>query len=132
MVTEREEHLLQHHMALALLQLALDQIQSTVWATDTDLLIHIIANGGLPTTYHGVHWDVGKTVYEIFKTEDPEDPAIAAHLGAVAGKASEVRLSGGFANMFLRVVPLYDESEQEVLGCISILNNVGTERSLGG
>ncbi|MEO7453505.1 MAG: hypothetical protein ABIV13_01935, partial [Fimbriimonadales bacterium] len=52
-----------------------------------------------------------------------ESPA-AGHLGAVKGKESEVRLKGEFANMFLRVMPLHDEAELEVLGCISILNTV--------
>lgn len=110
--------------ALALLHLAMDQIKSTVWATDRDLTIHIIANGELPSTHFGVKWDVGKTVYEIFKTKDKNDPAVAAHLNAIAGKASEQRLEGEFANMFLRVLPLADDNGA-VMGCISILNSVG-------
>jgi hypothetical protein len=123
-VAEKERGLLEYRAALALLHLAMDQIKSTVWATDSDLLIHIIANGELPSTHCGVSWEVGKTVYEIFKTDDHNDPAVAAHLGAISGAESEVRLQGEFKDMLLRVMPLRDESDTEVMGCISILNTV--------
>src|SRR5512140_2785578 len=45
MVETHERIVLEHRAALALLQLAMDQIKSTVWATDRDLKIHIVANG---------------------------------------------------------------------------------------
>jgi len=124
MVAEQERSVLELRAALALLHLAMDQIKSTAWATDTELSIHIIANGEYPSTHCGVVWEVGKTVYEIFKTTDPTHPAVAAHLAAIDGKESEVRLRGEFANMFLRVIPLSDEAGEN-MGCISILNSVG-------
>jgi DNA-binding CsgD family transcriptional regulator len=120
----QERGLVDLRAALALLHLAMDQIKSTVWATDRDLAIHIIANGEFPSTHSGVVWDVGKTVYEIFKTDDKSNQAVAAHLSGLDGKESSVRLTGDFANMILRVVPLKDEAGG-VLGCISILNSVG-------
>ena len=122
-VAERERDI-EFRTALALLHLAIDQIQSTVWATDKDMTINILANGELPSSRYGVTWEVGKTVYEIFKTEDKANPAVAAHLGALAGSASSLRLSGEFAGMFLRVLPLADEVG-EVICCISILTSVG-------
>lgn len=125
LVAEREQGVIELKAALALLHLAMDQIKSTVWATDLDLTLNILANGEYPSTHFGVLWEVGKTVYEIFKTKDQSHPAVQAHLNARAGIESEIRLSGEFANMFLRVIPLTDESE-EVMGCISILNSVGS------
>lgn len=125
LIAQQEKGVLELKAALALLHLAMDQIKSTVWATDNDLSIHIIANGEFPSTHFGVKWEVGKTVYEIFKTQDPKDLAIAAHLLALQGKESEVRLTGEFSNMFLRVMPLTDESH-EVMGSIGILNSVDT------
>jgi len=124
MVAEKERGVLELRAALALLHLAMDQIKSTVWATDKDLRIHIIANGEFPSTHFGVKWEVGKTVYEIFKTKDPAHQAVAAHLAALGGSQSEMRLQGEFEMMFLRVMPLTDEAG-EVMGCISILNGVG-------
>jgi DNA-binding CsgD family transcriptional regulator len=123
-VAEKERGVLELRAAFALLHLAMDQIKSTVWATDKDLSIHIIANGEFPSTPFGVKWGVGKTVYQIFKTKDKSDLAVAAHLGALKGAQTGVRLEGEFANMFLRVIPLLDEAN-EIMGCISILNGVG-------
>lgn len=124
LVANKERDVLDLRAALALLHLAMDQIKSTVWATDRDLSIHIIANGEFPRTHFGVIWEVGKTVYEIFKTSDPSDPAVAAHLAALLGEETEVRLDGEFSNLLLRVLPLTDEAG-DIMGCISILNSVG-------
>jgi DNA-binding CsgD family transcriptional regulator len=123
-VADKERSVLELRAALALLHLAMDQIKSTVWAADKNLSIHIIANGEYPSTHFGVKWEVGKTVYEIFKTKSRTNDAVAAHLAALNGAESSVRLSGEFANMFLRVIPLIDEVG-DIMGCISILNSVG-------
>jgi DNA-binding CsgD family transcriptional regulator len=106
---------------LAMLHLAMDHVQSTFWSTDKDLRIHYVANGELASTRFGVKWEDGKTVYEIFKTTDKAHLAIAAHLDALAGTQSEQRLTGEFADMILRVVPIADEFG-EVICCIGILN----------
>jgi DNA-binding CsgD family transcriptional regulator len=124
LVEAKERSLLDLRAALALLHLAMDQIKSTVWATDHDLAIHIIANGEVPSTHCGVKWEVGKSVFEIFKTRDPANLAVKAHTDALNGLESEVRLTGEFSNMHLRVMPLRDEAD-EIMGCISILNVVG-------
>ncbi|MFZ4507751.1 MAG: response regulator transcription factor [Fimbriimonas sp.] len=125
LVTEKEKGVLELRAALALLHLAMDQIKSTVWATDLELNIHIIANGQFPSTHFGVTWELGKSIYDIFKTRDPENLAVAAHLAALQGKETTARLEGEFSNMFLRVIPLSDETGAETIGCISILNRVG-------
>src|SRR5580700_8158925 len=91
-VADKERGVLELRAALALLQMAMDQIKSTVWATDNDLSIHIVANGEFPSTHFGVRWEVGKSVYEIFKTKDPKDLGVAAHLSALKGIETEVRL----------------------------------------
>lgn len=125
LLLSKERDLLDLRAALALLNLAMDQIQSTVWATDRDLRIHIIANGEFPATHFGVLWEIGKTVQEIFKTTDPSHPAIAAHLRALDGKESVQQLTGEFKTLTLRVLPLRDEADDStIIGCISILNSV--------
>ena len=123
-IAEKERGALELRAALALLHLAMDQIQSTVWAVDKDLSIQIIANGEFPSTHFGVKWEEGKTVYEVFKTRDSNDLAVAAHLAALSGEERTVRLEGEFSQMFLRVAPLSDEAG-EIVGCVSILNSVG-------
>ncbi len=123
-IAEKEHSLLEVRASLALLQLAMDQIQSTVWATDKDLMLSIIANGEMPRTHCGVLWETGKTVYEIFKSKDPNHPPIAAHLAALDGKETTLRLEGEFKNMILKALPLRDES-QDIMGSIGIMNYVG-------
>lgn len=126
LLVSKERDLLDLRASLALLSLAMDQIKSTVWATDGNLTIQIIANGQYPSTHFGVLWEVGKTVQQIFKTDNAKHPAIAAHLEALKGQESVQRLTGEFASMSLRVLPLRDEHDDtNVIGCISILNSVG-------
>ncbi len=126
LLMEKERNLLDLRTSLALLTLALDQIKSTVWATDRDLRIQILANGEFPAVHFGVLWEVGKTVQEIFKTDDPSDLAIKAHRRALKGESSLNQLTGEFSKLSLRVSPLRDEADPSVIvGCISILNSVG-------
>ncbi len=120
-IAQKEKRLLEKHAAL--LQLAMDSIKSTVWATDTNLTIYALANGDFPATHFGVCWEVGKTVYEIFKTNDPKDIAIAAHIAALKGNKTEVSLTGEFIGMTLRVLPLTEDGG-EIIGCVAIINSV--------
>ena len=120
-IAEKERSVVDLRAALALFHLAMEQIKSTVWATDSDLVIRVIANGEFPSTHYGVTWEVGKSVYEIFKTQDDEYPGVACHLAALRGEDCSARLEDEFAKLSLRVMPLRDESS-EVMGCVAILN----------
>ncbi|MEX2242974.1 MAG: helix-turn-helix transcriptional regulator [Fimbriimonadaceae bacterium] len=124
LVADRDLSLVEVRASLALLQLALDQIRSAVWATDMHLNIHILTNGAMPTSHCGVVWETGKTVYDIFKSDDKDHPPVAAHLNALKGKETTVRLKGEFSKMILKALPVFDESE-EIMGCIGIMNYVG-------
>ncbi len=123
-VADKEHALLEVRASLALLHLAMEQIKSAVWATDMDLQLSVIANGEMPKSHFGVVWEVGKSVYDIFKSTDPLHPPIAAHLGALQGGETTVRLEGEFNKMILKALPLRDEG-QEIMGCIGIMNYVG-------
>jgi DNA-binding CsgD family transcriptional regulator len=123
-IADREHSLLGLRAELALLGLAMEQIQSAVWATDKDLLVSIIANGEMPSMHCGVIWETGKTVYQIFKSDDPAHPPVAAHLAALNGEETTIRLEGEFSKMVLKALPLRDEA-QEIMGCIGIMNYVG-------
>jgi DNA-binding CsgD family transcriptional regulator len=124
LVKDKEHSILEMRASLALLQLAMDQIKSTVWATDKDLKINILVNGVLPSSHGGVRWETGKTIYQIFKSKDPKYPPIKAHLQALKGKSASLRLEDEFSSMVLQAVPLRGESE-EIIGCIGIMNYVG-------
>ena len=123
-IAEKEHSFLEARASLALLELAMEQIKSTVWATDQDLRLYMIANGVMPMTHNGVVWEAGKSVWEIFKSDDPSHPAVAAHLAALKGKETTLRLTGEFSKMILRAMPLHDDDEN-IMGCIGIMNYVG-------
>lgn len=124
LIADRESALLELRASLSLFHLAMEQIKSAVWATDRNLKLYIVANGEMPTTHFGVVWEPGKTVYEIFKSSDPKNPPVAAHLNALQGEQSVLRLEGEFNKMILQALPLRDESE-EIVGSIGIMNYVG-------
>jgi DNA-binding CsgD family transcriptional regulator len=123
-VAEKERGVIELRAALALLHLAMDQIRSVVWATDRQLTIQIMANGEFTSVHHRLNWEVGKTIFEVFKASDQKDAVVAAHLSALAGAEVDARLEGELSKTFLRVVPLADEAG-DVIGCIGIFNCVG-------
>jgi DNA-binding CsgD family transcriptional regulator len=120
-IAEKERSVVDLRAALALFHLAMEQIRSTVWATDSDLIIRVIANGEFPSIHFGVTWEIGKSVYEIFKTDDDSHPGVACHLAALRGEDCNARLSDEFAKASVRVMPLRDESDN-VMGCVAIMN----------
>ena len=128
-IAEREHSLLEFRATLALFQLAMEQIKSTVWATDLDLIVHVIANGEFPSTHFGIEWAVGKTIYEMFGASNSNNDAVNAHLSALEGHESSLRLCGAFETMVLRVIPLYAETDT-VMGVIGILNSVGGDQGI--
>lgn len=122
LVAEKEQSDSDLRAALELLNLAVDEVKWTVWATDCDLVIQIVAVGETPHLPQEKAWKPGKTVQEVFKADDLDDPAIVAHAEAIDGAETEIHLKGDFAHLVLRTMPLRDEDE-EVIGCIGILSS---------
>ncbi len=126
LLIEKDQVLIEVRAELALLQLAMEQFKSTVWATDRDLMINLIGNGEYASSRFGVPWEVGKTVQQIFKTDDVADLAVAAHLKALQGEEVVQRLVGEFRNLSLHVQPLKDDGNI-VIGCLSVLSSIPGE-----
>lgn len=119
-IAKKEHTIVELRAALALMQLAMDQLQSLVWATDLDLTVQLIGNIGHSNPRFGGVWEVGRTIFELFGTDDREQPAIAAHLAALVGKETKVQLTGELKDLCLIVSPLPDDSG-ETIGCISLV-----------
>lgn len=106
----------------ALLSVTQGQIQSTIWTTDRDLKIQ--AHSQIEKIHLALAESTGKSVQDIFKTQDLEHPVVAAHLRALEGHESTQRLTGDYSNLNLHVMPLWDETDgKAVVGCISILTS---------
>lgn len=120
---ENERLLRELRSERSLLQFALKRERSTVWSTDRNLRLQVVSNGELPSFSTGVHWERGKTVYEVFKCNDPRHPVIAAHLAALKGKETVQKLDGDFSQRILTTLPMGSaEQPAEIQGCIGILN----------
>ncbi|HLO98799.1 MAG TPA: helix-turn-helix transcriptional regulator [Fimbriimonas sp.] len=122
-LVKKEKENLELRTELALTQVAMDRIQSTVWATDNQFRIYLLANGEFPSKTFGWKWEVGKRVDELFESAKSNHLAISAHEAALQGQESSVRLAEEYSQVILRVLPLREESE-DIVGCVSIINIV--------
>jgi DNA-binding CsgD family transcriptional regulator len=117
---EREREVVELRAALALLHHSMDRIGSTVWATDEHLIIHITSRSDVTAGRFAPLLEVGKSVYEVFRTDDSKHPPVAAHLTALDGIECSVNLGAEYENQSLHVVPLRDDNNL-VLGCVSMI-----------
>jgi DNA-binding CsgD family transcriptional regulator len=124
LLVARDEERVSLRATLALVNLALERMRCTVWATDVDLRVTLMSSGEDSDTRYGVAWEVGETVQRIFKTDDVNHPAVSAHFRALQGEEVVERLTAAQGNLILRTLPLRDEVEPSVVvGCISILTS---------
>lgn len=119
-IATREHQLLDLRAALSLLQLAMDQLRSGVWATDSQLRLLMLANGEIPHFHDRLNWQVGNTIYQVVGSEDADHPIISAHLAALKGKevTTTFGLNGDKLSMYVK--PLLDD-EEEIVGCMGVL-----------
>ena len=122
-IDRRQHALLDLHAALSLLQLAMDQLRSAVWATDKELCVSVIANGEIPHFHKNMAWEVGQTIYEVFDTKDQGHPAVAAHLSALLDVPKETRLAVNGETLLVSVRPLKEE-DGVIIGCIGVMTSL--------
>ncbi|HLK13880.1 MAG TPA: LuxR C-terminal-related transcriptional regulator [Fimbriimonadaceae bacterium] len=111
------------HAAIELLLAATGRTRSVIWATDLEFHIHTLARGEPPPALTDAASKTGSTIFDVFKSDDPAHPAIAAHRRAVKGEECAVELGGEFAGSCLRVRPMTDETGATI-GCVAILSSV--------
>jgi len=126
-IVRRQHALLDLRAALSLLQLAMDQLRSAVWATDKQLRISVIANGEMPQFHKNMHWAVGKTIYDVFDTDQDEHIAVAAHLRALKGDPAESQIEVNGAMLLISVRPLQEE-DGDIIGCIGVMTSLGGDK----
>jgi hypothetical protein len=120
-IAKRQSVILDLNSALALLQLAMEELRSAVWSTDLNLRISVIANGEIPNFHKVMDWEVGKTIHEVFHTTSNDHPAVAAHFSAVNGVDAETAIAVNGDEMVLTVKPLRDEDDS-IIGCIGVMS----------
>lgn len=111
----------------------LSQVPAIIWVTDGDLRLTWWTGGGIDSMELAPAEQIGVDIYSFLDTDDPQNPAIAAHRAALGGNPSsyEVEREGLFFTA--HVGPHYDSAGTitGVVGVsIEITDRVRAEREL--
>lgn len=84
-----------------------EQMPAALWSTDEGLRMTMTLGGALDDMHLRASEVVGKTLFDVFGTEDPEFAPIAAHLKALTGAVpGPLRWTGWGRTLEVRIVPL--------------------------
>ena len=119
----RDQERVDLRAALALVNLALEQTGVTVWATDQELRISILANGESSSTHFGFSWELGESVEDAFVASDLAHAAVSAHERALLGETVVEQIGV----QTLKVMPMTDEAGA-VIGCVGTLTGDQTRQ----
>ena len=99
----------------------LDRLPAIVWTTDRELRTTFSAGGGLTQLglASGEVSLLGTPITAYFQTDDPNHPAIAAHLRALKGESSPLEMHWFGRFYHSRIEPLRDQDEN-ITGTIGL------------
>jgi PAS domain S-box-containing protein len=100
-----------------------DRVPVIVWSTDENLCVTSITGAGLATI--GLHPKdvVGLSVRDYFGSNDPEAPALLAHLRALRGESTHLAMGYKDREYELHVEPLYDDAAR-IIGSAGVALDV--------
>jgi PAS domain S-box-containing protein len=116
-----------------LLRLIVEQMPAVVWSTDLDLRLTSSEGGGLTALGHKPGQFVGVTLFDFFRTTDPEFVPLAAHRKALLGESVsfEVEWSGRTYASHCEPLRNPDNTIRGVIGvALDITRQKRTEREL--
>ena len=120
--TERDE-------GRARLGMIIEKMPAVLWTTDRDLRFTSSVGAGLEHLGLKPNQMVGSTIYDYFRTDDPEFPVIVAHRRALAGEATSYEIEWQNRDFESHVQPLRD-AEGEVVGVIGVALDITDRRHL--
>lgn len=120
--TERDE-------GRARLGMIIEKMPAVLWTTDRDLRFTSSVGAGLEHLGLKPNQMVGSTIYDYFRTDDPEFPVIVAHRRALAGEATSYEIEWQNRGFESHVQPLRD-AEGEVVGVIGVALDITDRRHL--
>jgi PAS domain S-box-containing protein len=115
------------------LQLIVNQMPAVLWSTDTDLRLTSSDGAGLTSLGHKPNQFVGVTLFDFFRTTDPEFLPLVAHRKALLGESVsfEVEWSGRTYASHCEPLRNPDNSIKGVIGiALDITRQKRTEREL--
>jgi diguanylate cyclase (GGDEF)-like protein/PAS domain S-box-containing protein len=109
-------------------RLLIEQMPAVLWSTDVDLKFTSWSGGGLSALGIDPVPSIGMSLFEFFKTDDPEARPIAAHRRALAGESVAYEGSWWNRTFEVHVEPLKD-GRGRVTGAVGVAVDI-TDRKL--
>jgi diguanylate cyclase (GGDEF)-like protein/PAS domain S-box-containing protein len=108
------------------LRLVAEQAPAILWSSDLDLRFTALAGAGLAPFAQATNGLVGLSLYEYFRTDDRELPAIAAHLRALRGEPAHYQQAWDGRDFECHVEPLRG-ADGTIIGTVGLALDI-TER----
>lgn len=107
----------------ARLSVMVDKMPAVLWTADSQLQIKSAMGAGLAAMGLPAREAVGLSLFDFFRTQDPEFPAISAHRKALAGEAIAFETTWDTRSFESHVQPLRDE-DGAIQGVIGVALDV--------
>jgi len=119
----------ERHEGETRLSVMIEKMPVVLWTTDKELRFTSSMGAGLKALGLRTNEVVGKSLYEYFRTEDQEFPAIAAHRRALEGDPGTFEIEWEKRALEAHVQP-FQSNEGEVLGAIGVALDVTDRQRL--
>jgi PAS domain S-box-containing protein len=113
----------------ARLEVMIENMPAVLWTTDLNLRFTSSAGAGLKALGLRKNETVGKSLFEYFRTDDPEFAPIAAHRQALAGESITYELEWQKRVFESHVQPLRS-SEGEIIGVVGVALDITDRQHL--
>jgi PAS domain S-box-containing protein len=117
------------HEGRTRLGVMIDKMPAVLWTTDTNLRFTSCVGAGLAALGLRSNELVGQTIFDYYRTNDPQFPAIAAHKKALEGESNTYEMTWQKLVFESHVQPMYS-SEGELLGVIGVGLDITDRRQL--
>jgi PAS domain S-box-containing protein len=111
------------------LRFVMSQLPGILWTVDEQLRLTLALGSGFAEIGIVANHDVGKTLFELFNTTDPEFEPIKLHYRALAGESINTLFKRGRFHLEAHLDPFRDK-EGRIVGVIGVLIDVTEQRSL--
>ena len=108
------------------------QLPIVVWTTDLVLTFTSSDGSGLDELGLGPNQIVGLTLFDLFDTDDPRLPVIAAHLRALASQTVSFEMHLGDRIFHGRVSPLEDAGGEQIGTICAVLEDANAGSAVPG
>jgi PAS domain S-box-containing protein len=129
MLEDLERTQIQRHEDETRLGVMIEKMPVVLWTTDTDFRFTSSMGAGLKALGLRTNEVVGKSLFEYFRTDDPEFPAIAAHRKALEGESATFEIEWEKRFLEAHVQPLHS-NEGEALGVIGVALDITDRQRL--